>query len=584
MVDYFVYEPLSYNHEYCEPIRLLRILPGEATSLVSCELFKTYLSTAEGRKKWEKQNDDTHQQTIALPQNEEYYALSYVWGDAQDKIPVLVNGKQLLITRNLESFLQRQRNTFSPNEQPSRIFWVDAICIDQTNLEERSRQVAFMADIYKEADTVLAWLGEETPISRIAMTALSRPDADYDTASNEETFAVLKYFQSGYYWDRLWIVQELFHARRIILRSGSMQVDWAPIFNKKIPPTRLVEIEMHRVRPTERESIWDSGIGTQYAEDILSSYGSRECLDPRDSVYGLRSLSPLLMSVVPNYASSIAEVFLAATRVIISNSSRSDPLSVLEIVHRQKPSSWDVAETSHLPTWVPDWKMPRVGSLLWLKRMGYDAVGHQNIEKQQSVTLLPYENPAALFLAGVFVDTVTHVTRPYGAYAQSPELKEYEIAGAVAQLQHWLPECESAFIQETVEQMVHERTLVKWDLDRVKSLLDHYFQQLGYQGSFFGESKAAWVGSNIEGMIRLEGCTVLITKTTYTGIVLGKPEVGDFIFVAYGSRRPYVIRRTADTEESYTLVGCAFVTGLMDGEATKLADAGKLTERTICLV
>ncbi|PMD36872.1 hypothetical protein L207DRAFT_381808, partial [Hyaloscypha variabilis F] len=146
-----------------------------------------------------------------------YYALSYVWGDAQDKIPVLVNGKQLLITRNLESFLQRQRNTFSPNEQPSRIFWVDAICIDQTNLEERSRQVAFMADIYKEADTVLAWLGEETPISRIAMTALSRPDADYDTASNEETFAVLKYFQSGYYWDRLWIVQELFHARRIIL-------------------------------------------------------------------------------------------------------------------------------------------------------------------------------------------------------------------------------------------------------------------------------------------------------------------------------------------------------------------------------
>jgi hypothetical protein len=216
--------------------------------------------------------------------------------------------------------------------------------------------------------------------------------------------------------------------------------------------------------------------------------------------------------------------------------------------------------------------------------MDYDAFGPQNIENQQSVTLLPHENPAALFLAGVFVNTVTHVTKPYGAYAQSPGL-HWDVARTVVQLWQWLPECESAFIQETVEKMVLERSsTVRWNFDGVKSLLDHYFQRLGYQGTFFSESKAAWVGKTRDAIIWLQGCAVLITKTTYTEIVLGEPKVGDFVFVAYRSRYPYVIRRTADAEESYTLVGCAVVTGLMGGEATKLADAGKLTERTICLV
>jgi hypothetical protein len=57
--DQYVYEPLSYNHKYCQPIRLLKILPGDPDSLVCCELFKTYLSTSESCKKWETQAGDT---------------------------------------------------------------------------------------------------------------------------------------------------------------------------------------------------------------------------------------------------------------------------------------------------------------------------------------------------------------------------------------------------------------------------------------------------------------------------------------------------------------------------------------------
>jgi hypothetical protein len=277
-----------------------------------------------------------------------------MWGDAQDRIPVLINGKRLLVTRNLESFLRRQRDTFSPKEEPSRVFWIDAICIDHTNLEERSKQVAFMADIYEEADTVLVWLGEETPISRVAMAALSPADANYNSDhSDEEVLAAFDYFRESY-WERLWIVQELYHARRIILQSGSLQLDWASLLDSGFPLFSVQTIEGHRRRRTYIEGDMSSNVGPHYAVEVLSTYGSRECLDPRDSVYGLRSFCPLLMSVVPNYSSNIAEVFTAASRVIISNSSVMDLFLVLERVHRQRPSSWNVPGTSHLPTWVPD--------------------------------------------------------------------------------------------------------------------------------------------------------------------------------------------------------------------------------------
>lgn len=85
-----------------------------------------------------------------------YEALSYVWGNPHDRVLITVNGLYLSITRNLHKALIRLRNsTFD------RVLWVDAICIDQTNLEERASQVQLMAEIYASASQVLIWLGED---------------------------------------------------------------------------------------------------------------------------------------------------------------------------------------------------------------------------------------------------------------------------------------------------------------------------------------------------------------------------------------------------------------------------------------
>jgi hypothetical protein len=48
-------------------------------------------------------------------------------------------------------------------------FWVDAICIDQANTQERGHQVSIMRAIYEGAQSVIVWLGEEVPGSALAM-------------------------------------------------------------------------------------------------------------------------------------------------------------------------------------------------------------------------------------------------------------------------------------------------------------------------------------------------------------------------------------------------------------------------------
>jgi Heterokaryon incompatibility protein (HET) len=48
-------------------------------------------------------------------------------------------------------------------------FWIDAICIDQSSIAERSHQVSRMKEIYKTAKEVVAWLGPEAKKSELAI-------------------------------------------------------------------------------------------------------------------------------------------------------------------------------------------------------------------------------------------------------------------------------------------------------------------------------------------------------------------------------------------------------------------------------
>ncbi|KAI1076463.1 heterokaryon incompatibility protein-domain-containing protein [Whalleya microplaca] len=87
----------------------------------------------------------------------EYMALSYVWGDANDTVPIVLNGRPFPVTKNLHSAL----DTFvkNPHLIKSSFLWIDAICINQVDEQETNEQVPRMSDIYPSALRVVGWLG-----------------------------------------------------------------------------------------------------------------------------------------------------------------------------------------------------------------------------------------------------------------------------------------------------------------------------------------------------------------------------------------------------------------------------------------
>jgi hypothetical protein len=128
-----------------------------------------------------------------------YQALSYVWG-IPDK-PDFVNDKTSTgtcspgITYNLSNALRRLRNEVTP-----QMIWVDAICIDQGDSDEKYKQVHLMQSIYARANTVVGWLGQKSVGGRLASNTgveLGTEDGcDPNSASKikYDTLSMINYF------------------------------------------------------------------------------------------------------------------------------------------------------------------------------------------------------------------------------------------------------------------------------------------------------------------------------------------------------------------------------------------------------
>ncbi|KAF5567598.1 heterokaryon incompatibility 6 OR allele [Fusarium phyllophilum] len=128
---------------------------------------------------------------------------------------ITVNGHKVQIRRNLFDALRSIRR---PTEDQK--LWVDAICINQSNVDEKREQVAMMGNTFTRAIGVITWLGPANDDSDLAMGLMS--DADSLKASLP---SFSKYSREGKalssicyrtYWGRVWIIQELYLARSFV--------------------------------------------------------------------------------------------------------------------------------------------------------------------------------------------------------------------------------------------------------------------------------------------------------------------------------------------------------------------------------
>jgi hypothetical protein len=125
-----LYEPLP---DALTHIRLLEVLQGTIGQHVVCAMSVWPLDTAPP-----------------------YDAISYTWGDPTLTVPVTINDTKLSVRQNCEYVMQQW---FTTKTSVTKYIWVDAICIDQSNLKERGHQVTIMGELYKCSSHVLACVG-----------------------------------------------------------------------------------------------------------------------------------------------------------------------------------------------------------------------------------------------------------------------------------------------------------------------------------------------------------------------------------------------------------------------------------------
>jgi hypothetical protein len=181
------YSPLSSGHD---SIRLLRLKPHkDETADIQCELFE-------------------YSQGNSCKETHLYDALSYVWGNPDEKLPIFIHGHSFDVTVNLRAALSHLRN-----HTIERILWVDAICIRQEDEEEKEKQIQSMAKIYGQANRVVVWLGEAADDSDLALEEIRIRAAGDNKSKNSldsgrTQQAVLALLQRPWF-RRIWVWEQI---------------------------------------------------------------------------------------------------------------------------------------------------------------------------------------------------------------------------------------------------------------------------------------------------------------------------------------------------------------------------------------
>jgi hypothetical protein len=175
----FQYSPLPKRPGV---IRLLRLLPSEhEEDRICCELFD-YDLLRPGRT------------------TPPYEALSYVWGDEKNPQIISLDGESFSVTRSLHAALLNLRDT-----GVLRTIWVDAICINQQDNEEKGIQIQAMASVYTMASKVVVWLGKAESESDLALEALQGAANSTDVLKSLAVHMAVMELLDRKWFRRIWV-------------------------------------------------------------------------------------------------------------------------------------------------------------------------------------------------------------------------------------------------------------------------------------------------------------------------------------------------------------------------------------------
>lgn len=542
-----------------------------------------------------------------------FEALSYRWGNQQDRRRIQLCGFSHEITKNLFTALHYLRY-----EDRERIMWIDALCINQENNAELNHQILHMQKIYSQAVRVVAWVGTEEWNGAEAFSVIGQQILQGTWKSSgfidPSALTIIRHFFSNPYWDRLWIVQEIALASDIVVMCGHESLQWRvvrdlfqPNSKGQILPDGLpyhMRRGLWKVRHLwhTREGLNDPATAPTLLQ-ILNKFNPCKCALSKDNIYAVLGMASAVVNKIiqPDYTenTTLEDVFRRATVACILEQQNLDVLSLIRrwTEYSRYTETGDIPKPSAMCTsWAGEWSTCRIIRPL--------------LEPDLSVQLYAAAPPASGSFSSdiMFMSGSDHILRLRGILFDtleevSEQINPYE-SGWESQVRQWEPESLEDYKYPTGESgidafwrsLVHDITYATFcpDDEHKRNTPEHVrdYRQLylkwtgrsispgqqavassGHNNRSF-KNCLEW-GSNFNS---LHGWTFCITKKGY--FVQCQPDArpGDCVAFVYGSAIPLILRARESTSEApieidgkqhtaWSFISSAYVHGLMDGEA-----------------
>lgn len=407
----------TYTHKSLEDssgtIRLLKLLKRRPFGEIRCELVEVKLESAPV-----------------------YEAISYTWGAAGETEMIYIGDLVFSVSTTVSEVLY---HLSSYNTE--RNLWIDSICINQTDNEEKGSQVSMMKRIYRRSSKVIIWLeGVKNPRNVRVMLAgichnmvLGSEESTVDLVrkySEEWAHAgwsdLLNLFNNPWFF-RVWVIQEIASASNAEVLASGTPMQWEHLFlfaselvnnpalNSILRCSSFPGVEQGALtglkhanlmagfknQSIEPDTEGQSGPNLSVLLDLCSGF---RATDPRDKIFALLGLLSAKENIIrPDYFKTTAQVYTETAQCMLSGKC-TNIFSFMGIGYART--------ITDLPSWVPDWSSMIIGSpevqnfSLIQDAARYRASGYSS---QLDLSFAETGRYLALRIRGCHVDTIRHL-------------------------------------------------------------------------------------------------------------------------------------------------------------------------------
>lgn len=567
-VDEYIYQPLADGY-----IRLVELFSGSVDAPLQCRIFPCHLKCALSAY---------------------FEALSYVWGPQEPLYDLLcgdVQPRVLRIGPNLRDALLHLRFHPSVNTIP-RVLWVDRICINQDDLEERASQVQLMHAIYRGCRQALVWLGMDDSNTEEAFDCarfIHKNCFDQDTpwesmalfrspavsfADLRNSLSLLAKLTYRPWFERAWTFQEVILPSTVLLVCGKssmalecLETFWDPAFRHTRASVNGQARLIFATRNIDDTFLENGGrLPADDLERLLSFRREAKMSDPRDYIFSLLGLfSPSVSrSLSPSYSISVKDLFIAVAKHIIRASGE---LRILCSVESPKHIDGEA-----FPSWVPDWRASSesIRNVLLDRRPGC-------LHRATRESVLDYDPSTGgdrLHLYGIPIGAVDqagryndfhsisdfnlgsrydHTNQPITAALRQAQILELDIAYERIGIKHPDRKGLADFFDIPMKSRIRRRKCKHCPTAHTMPILT---LENGKEVPGLGCVLQDW------GMA-IRSRAFFTTDSRYLGFGPNCTAAGDQIFLLIGSDLPFILRPAGN---EFKLVGACYVHGIMYGE------------------